>query len=84
MTVQEAVEIRDRAIRLGLRGCCDQCAADIEALAPLGERNQVTIIPPSLPAAVAASKATDPVIGSAMEDAARRLRRSIGRGKEAS
>jgi hypothetical protein len=77
------MEIRDRAVRLGLKKCCAQCAEDIETLAPLGVRGGMTIIPPTLPQAVEASQAKEPVLGTRMEDAARRLRRSIGRGNAA-
>jgi hypothetical protein len=78
MNLQQAVEIRDRAKRLGLAECCDECAADIAILERLGERGNMTIIPPSHPESVQHTQRKEPVLGTTMEDAARRLRRSIG------
>lgn len=78
MNLQQALEIRERAKSLGLAKCCDQCRQDLEDLEHLGVRGGMTIIPPSLPVAVEASQAKEPVLGTRMEDAARRLRRCIG------
>ena len=82
MTTEEAIEIRERAIRLGLRRCCEQCRDDIEALESLsgGRTGGFTIVPPSLNTV---QERKPSVLGPSMEDAARRLRRSIGRGSAA-
>lgn len=73
MTAAEAVAIRDRAKRLGLQTHCEECFRDIEMLNNLSYKTMT--IPPSLNSE---SQRKKPVLGSAMENAARRLRRSIG------
>lgn len=78
MDAADAIEIRERAKRLGLKTCCPECAEDIALLENLSDKYGIRIIPPSLPIAVEASLAKAPVLGRALEDAARRLRRSIG------
>ena len=78
MNIEQAIEIRERAKRLGLEVCCDQCGEDIAALNRLGERGGMTIIPPSHPESVQHTQRKEPVLGTTMEEAARRLRRSIG------
>jgi len=78
MTAAEAMEIRERAKRLGLRAHCEECARDIDLLDLLSHRGPMTIIPASHPDSAAQSQRKEPVLGRAMEEAARRLRRSIG------
>jgi len=68
MTVGEAVEIRDRAISLGLESCCDQCSEAIERLRKLGTRGDWTI----------KSNAPEATVGLGSEDAVRWLRSQIG------
>lgn len=83
MTIEEAIAIRERAVRLGLRRCCDQCREDIETLEGLSgstNRGGFTIVPPSLNTV---QERKPSVLGTRTEDAARRLRRSIGRGSAA-
>jgi len=70
MTVEEAVEIRDRAITLGLESCCETCADAIERLRKLGTTGDWTIIP--------SGSAKEPTIGLGQEEAVRYLRRQIG------
>jgi hypothetical protein len=84
MTTEEAVEIRDRAVRLGLKNCCDHCREDIGILDGLlgGRPGSFAIVPPSQNA-IAMNERKPAVLGTRMEDAARRLRRSIGRGDAA-
>jgi hypothetical protein len=85
MTNEEATEIRDRAIRLGLQNCCEECSEDIETLNSLsgGRPGAFAIVPPSHPAAVEATQRKPSVVGTKVEEAARRLRRSIGQPKGA-
>lgn len=82
MTAEEAIEIRDRAVRLGLKNCCPTCAEDIETLTALkgGVPGAFAIVPPAVQSP---ESRRDSVLGVTMEDAARRLRRSLGRGSAA-
>ena len=75
MTVEEAVEIRDRAMALGLAHCCDKCRDAIERLEKLGARTGSWTLVPS-PDPNAAHRA--PTLGLGNEEAARYLRRQIG------
>jgi hypothetical protein len=68
-----AIEIRDRAKRLGLEKCCEECARDISLLDRLSGDGPVGAFTISRD-----GPKNEPVIGTTMEDAARRLRRSIG------
>lgn len=73
MNIEQATEIRDRAKRLGLAQCCDECKADIALLDRLSGDGPVGAFRINRD-----GPKNEPVIGTAMEDAARRLRRSIG------
>jgi hypothetical protein len=79
MNVQQAIDIREEAVRLVLEDHCDQCLEDIETLNSLkgGRPGAFAIIPPSHPQAVETTQKTEPVLGTRIEDAARRLRRVI-------
>jgi len=77
MNAADAIEIRERAKRLGLGTCCDDCSTDIALLERLSD-NSGKFVPPTHPDSVMHSQIKEPVLGTALEDAARRLRRSIG------
>ena len=77
MTVQEAIEIRDRAISLGLDSCCPQCAEAIDRLRKLGQSNAFTLSP-KRPTPTYPQGERVPTLGLGAEDAARWLRRQIG------
>jgi hypothetical protein len=70
MTVAEAIEIRDRAIALGLTSCCPQCEEAISRLSKLGTTSDWTLLP--------SPTSKEPTIGLGQEDAVRYLRRQIG------
>lgn len=68
MTVETAIEIRDRAISHGLKDCCTQCSEAIETLSKLGQREGTAVGSDN-------SRAT---VGLGVENAARWLRSQIG------
>ena len=68
MTVEEAIEIRDRAIALGLETCCTECLGSIDRLRKIGTTGDWTIKPSGKTATV----------GPGAEEAVRYLRRHIG------
>ena len=68
MTAEQAIAIRDAGIAAGLEG------EDITLLSRLGSRGSMTIIPPSHPESVQHTQRKEPVVGTAIEMAARRVR----------
>jgi hypothetical protein len=78
MTVKQAVEIRDRAIALGLYECCDDCREAIDRLMKLGSTNEYTLTGTPTSNATYPQNKREPTIGLGQEDAARYLRRQIG------
>lgn len=70
MTVEEAIEIRDRAIALGLSSCCPQCEEAITRLEKLGTVSDFSL-------AVNGPR-VGATIGLGQEDSVRWLRRQIG------
>ncbi len=74
MTVEEACELRDRAIELGLEQCCDECRDAIARLEKLGHKSAWSLLPSS----DSRSQRREPTLGLGNEEAARYLRRQIG------
>lgn len=70
MTTDEAIEIRDRAIALGLETCCTECLDSIERLRKLGQTSDFSL-PQNHNKKV-------PTVGLGQEEAVRYLRRQIG------
>jgi hypothetical protein len=70
VTVEEAIEIRDRAIALGLTSCCPQCEESISRLMKLGTVSDFSL-------AVKGPR-VGATIGLGQEEAVRWLRRQIG------
>lgn len=81
MTASQAIEIRERARDLGLQKHCEECASDMELLEMLSNKGAMVIVPATHPDAILHSQRKEPVLGSALENAARRLRRAIGASK---
>lgn len=78
MTVKEAVEVRDRAISLGLMDCCDDCREAIERLLKLGTTSEHTLTGPPEAYPTYTQRKRTPTIGIGQEDAVRYLRKQIG------
>jgi hypothetical protein len=78
MTVAEAIEIRDRAISLGLESCCDECRSAIERLSKLGTTNAHTLTGVPVPDPTYPQRKREATIGLGQEASVRWLRRHIG------
>jgi hypothetical protein len=70
VTVEEAIEIRDRAVALGLTSCCPRCEEAITRLEKLGTVSDFSL-------AVKGPR-VGATIGLGQEEAVRWLRRQIG------
>jgi hypothetical protein len=82
MTVQDAIDIRERAITAGLADCCDECRAALEMLAKLGSTTHWTMASSSVThpsPTYAREEHRAPTLGLGTEEAARYLRRQIAK-----
>ena len=77
MLASQAIEIREQARKLGLQKHCEECASDMELLGMLSNKGTMVVIPPTHPEAALHTQRKEPVLGAALENAARRLRRVI-------
>lgn len=69
MTVQDAIDVREKALSLGLGGCCVECDEALSRLSKLGRTDNFV-----MRANIDPTQAT---IGHGMENAVRYLRRKI-------
>jgi hypothetical protein len=76
VNVGQAIEVRDRAIALGLENCCDECRDAIERLRKIGTTGTWTIT--KTPHPTYPQQNREATIGLGQEDAVRWLRRQIG------
>jgi hypothetical protein len=76
MNVTEAIEVRDRAISLGLEECCDDCREAIARLDKLGLNSGFTLYP-KVPNPTYPQYEREATVGPGSERAVRYLRRRI-------